>query len=804
MNPTFRQQVRTAKLRGIRSSLAISAALGLCATATAADETYQYFRFTPTVLRGPAENSVQVSEFQFIDDGTPISVAGVIVTNPGGNFPGGENPPKLVDLDTGSKWLNFDKFQPVVFEFTGPVTIDTYNFATANDAQERDPVSWTFEGSADGSSWTLLDSRTNFATTTARQTYQSGFGLGGPGISSFTRSLAIVANGQPTELSWSTLNATSVSIAPGVGVVANNGSTLTVPPASADTTYTLTATSTSGSASATTFVRSVPPTTVNYRYVRFTQTKLRNNASAFGLQFSEFTLLNGNTPIPAVTATNPGGNFNPAEGPEKAVDGLTTTKWLDQNRLPLIVDLGSPSAITGYSFVTGNDGPDRDPIQWYLEGSNNGTAWTIIEQVNFDFPMPEIRNFASQDIPLPGIAFNPTVSLFVGDAPKLILGQPLVLTWDAPGATSVTINNGVGTIASTSGSVTVNPVANTTYTLTASNAGPNTATATFSTEIITPSNTTINYTNFDSAGDELALLGDATIVNDFANIPLPGNAERLRLNPDVQSDSGSAWFRKRINVATGFQTFFDFQITSVNDSEGADGMAFMIQDNPAGTGILVPGDTERGLPTRSLNVRIDSFEGGARSGSLVQVLSGTTVLGSVNLAEVPALVSVLREGIDLTQTGLDDAPYQVRIDYVPGDLDLYFNGVLILPDINVDLVAIGAVNAAGKGYAGFTGRTGFFFEAHDVTRWLLTEGPPAPAVAPLVLKSHSFNFVTDQLSLTWGSSDTKTYRITTSTNLAPPWVVLASGIAGAPAQNETTFSVGFTQGAKAFFRVEEE
>ena len=776
-------------------------------TATAADYTYQYFRYTPTTLRGPGENSVQISELRFIDNGTPISVAGVIVTDPGGDSPGGEGPEKLIDGDTGSKWLNFNKVTPVVFEFTAPVTIDAYNFATANDSDNRDPISWKFEGSADGSSWVLLDVRTNFATTTNRQTYQSGFSLDGWGIGTFTRSLAIVANGQPTQLSWSTLNSNpgGVSIAPGVGVVADSGSISIVPPASADTTFTLTATSVFGTASATTFVRSVPETTVNYRYVRFTPTKLRNDASASGVQLSEFTLFNGITLIPAAGATNPGGNFFGGEGPQNTIDGDTNSKWFDSNRSPLIVDLGSTVSITGYSFVTGNDASDRDPIQWFLEGSNNGTFWVIIEQVDFDFPMPDARNTASQVIPLPGVIFDPIVSLFVGDAPNLIAGQPLVLTWEVSGATSVTIDNGVGTFSAQTGSVTVNPVAGTTYTLTANGpVGTTPATGTFTSAIINPAITTINYSNFDNAGDELALLGDSSIVNDFANFSLPGNAKRLRVNVDQGGRRGTTWFRKRINVATGFQTFFDFQFNSANDSQGADGMAFMIQDNPAGTGISVPGDSERGLQTKSLNVRIDSYEGGDRNGAVVQVLSGMDDLGSVNLVDFPALVPALREGTDLTQTGADDAPYQVRVDYVPGDLDIYFNGVLIFDSINVDLVAIGAVNATGKGYAGFTGRTGGYFESHDITRWLLTEGPPSGGVAPLVLKSHSFNFVTDQLSLTWGSTDTKTYRITTSTNLVPPWVTIASGIAGAPAQNETSFTVNFTQGARAFFRVEQE
>jgi hypothetical protein len=143
----------------------------------------------------------------------------------------------------------------------------------------------------------------------------------------------------------------------------------------------------------------------------------------------------------------------------------------------------------------------------------------------------------------------------------------------------------------------------------------------------------------------------------------------------------------------------------------------------------------------------------------------------------------------------------VRVDYVPGDLDIYFNDVLVVNSVNVDLVAIGAVNASGKGYTGFAARTGGAYEAHDVTRWTLSEGPPP---APLVIKSSSFNFATDQLTLTWGSTDTRTYKITSSTDLADWSTVLATGIPGATGLEETSTTVPFTQGGRAFFRVEEE
>ncbi len=78
-----------------------------------------------------------------------------------------------------------------------------------------------------------------------------------------------------------------------------------------------------------------------------------------------------------------------------------------------------------------------------------------------------------------------------------------------------------------------------------------------------------------------------------------------------------------------------------------------------------------------------------------------------------------------------------------------------------------------------------------------------PAV-PLVIKSYNFNIVTDELTLTWGSMATKTYRITTSSNLAPPWTNVATGIAGAAMQSETSATVNFLQGTRAFFRVEVE
>jgi uncharacterized cupredoxin-like copper-binding protein len=90
-------------------------------------------------------------------------------------------------------------------------------------------------------------------------------------------------------------------------------------------------------------------------------------------------------------------------------------------------------------------------------------------------------------------------------------GQSSTLTWIVQGATSVSINNGVGNNLALTGSATVSPTANTTYTLTAT--GPNgnvTATATVS--VGTP-NTTGNpqIVRFEASPLTIAPGGSSTL-----------------------------------------------------------------------------------------------------------------------------------------------------------------------------------------------------------------------------------------------------------------------------------------------------
>ena len=43
--------------------------------------------------------------------------------------------------------------------------------------------------------------------------------------------------------------------------------------------------------------------------------------------------------------------------------------------------------VTAYTFTSANDSPERDPLNWTLQGSNDGSNWSTIDtRTNEDFP----------------------------------------------------------------------------------------------------------------------------------------------------------------------------------------------------------------------------------------------------------------------------------------------------------------------------------------------------------------------------------------------------------------------------------
>mgnify|MGYP002633421347 CR=1 FL=1 len=64
----------------------------------------------------------------------------------------------------------------------------------------------------------------------------------------------------------------------------------------------------------------------------------------------------------------------------RLVDGDVDTKFLaDSSSSWAVFDAGTPYVLSHYALVSANDAPERDPVRWLLQGSNDGQAWTLLD-----------------------------------------------------------------------------------------------------------------------------------------------------------------------------------------------------------------------------------------------------------------------------------------------------------------------------------------------------------------------------------------------------------------------------------------
>jgi len=158
----------------MKSALAILALMAVAQVATA-EVHYNCFKFEITAVRDPSNQAwcsggcLQVSEFYFFDtDGVQKSPSSAI--NPGGQSPSGEDAPKIEDESTNTKWLDHNQL-PIYMCFDGlDKDLISYQWNTANDFSNRDPVQWKLYGTSQstldsaalsGADWTLISDKSN-------------------------------------------------------------------------------------------------------------------------------------------------------------------------------------------------------------------------------------------------------------------------------------------------------------------------------------------------------------------------------------------------------------------------------------------------------------------------------------------------------------------------------------------------------------------------------------------------------------------------------------------------------------------
>lgn len=213
---------------------------------------------------------------------------------------------------------------------------------------------------------------------------------------------------------------------------------------------------------------------------------------------------------------------------------------------------------------------------------------------------------------------------------------------------------------------------------------------------------------------------------------LNGNASQagnvLRLTPSLEGQAGSAWrTAARAHLADGFDTTFTFRIAT----DGADGMAFVIQDESS---VAVGGGGSglgfEGMP-RSLAIEIDTF------GFLPETDNHVSVQTRGNSDNSPEDIHSIAQ-YNVFQDLNDGNTHSMTIRYRPGFLLVFLDGG-IAPIINVslDLTNINGDNildGSGDSWVGFTGGTGGVFQTHDVHNWSFNEtGDPLPGGACCLL-----------------------------------------------------------------------
>ncbi|GAB3423314.1 hypothetical protein GCM10027516_22330 [Niabella aquatica] len=84
----------------------------------------------------------------------------------------------------------------------------------------------------------------------------------------------------------------------------------------------------------------------------------------------------------SVNIDNDGGP-NAKEGSNKLVDGdFVNTKFLTFNYAPTLyaqLEFPKPTIVGGYTITSGDDAQERDPRDWTMSGSNDGTTWTVFD-----------------------------------------------------------------------------------------------------------------------------------------------------------------------------------------------------------------------------------------------------------------------------------------------------------------------------------------------------------------------------------------------------------------------------------------
>lgn len=150
----------------------------------------RFVRLVVTKRRGvmvAPGNAIQLADVQLTVGASPVPwPISARATNPGGTSPGAEGPAGAIDANAATKWLDFNfsgsatslaGTSTLLVDVGAAVTFNGYRWRTANDAPERDPVSWRLETAASSAGpWTVRSTVTDALPPAVRGAWTPTFG----------------------------------------------------------------------------------------------------------------------------------------------------------------------------------------------------------------------------------------------------------------------------------------------------------------------------------------------------------------------------------------------------------------------------------------------------------------------------------------------------------------------------------------------------------------------------------------------------------------------------------------------------
>ena len=324
-----------------------------------------------------------------------------------------------------------------------------------------------------------------------------------PSIVAFTVNPTSINAGDKANLLWNVTGAASVSIFPGIGQVDLAG-VMEVTPTSS-TVYTLSATNDAGTVSQTASITVATASLPSINSFTAAPASLSAGQTAT-LQWNVTGATSVNidqgigkvdpsataTVNPAVTtiytlsASNAAGNVSKSVTVNIAVSTLPSIESFSSD--PDTVSVGGISTLQWE--VTGATSVSITPGIGTVDAKGTRVVHPLVTTTYTLTANSAGGPITAQAIVQVSNALNspPTISSFTSSSSSISTGGSTNLQWSVSNATTVSIDQNIGTVSASSGTQSVSPTATTTYTLTATNAnGSKTATTTISVGTMTGS-----------------------------------------------------------------------------------------------------------------------------------------------------------------------------------------------------------------------------------------------------------------------------------------------------------------------------